>query len=476
MDDVGGGTVWGPKEWYHTSVGSGTDNLASTNASSLWGIENQGTTTDDPVLLESSPARARVMIKDGSNYIISTVYPSGKFYQDYNVDYGSDTQAYAVHRPAAAAPQVSDRDEANNTVVFGDTTNNNYAGISLIPYTSDMGVTGSLTLNDNSGSDEHAYEKTAGLTGSGQILFDASEYRATTTTRDNTRDDYRNPSELTSFNSGSGGWFDASENTSTGWWDSNYTYRRQLTIGSAVSGYSIKLSITGATASDIYGKSLSSGNDFRVVWWDGSGWNDLDRYLESFSSSDITVWFRIQEAGGWGGGASNYYLYYDNSSPAAVKNDKSNIYDLWDDFDDITNWTKWQDDSDGSLVSATVASSVVTIDAGASPLGGLKHNTYAPGNTYGFVARVRSRGVAVTDDHAPVCWFINPAGETYAYQTRGSSTRNRYVRKDVGCSGCDTIIDEDTSTGPFPVANTWYEYEVHRLTYLHHFRGLRHWW
>jgi hypothetical protein len=61
-------TIWGPKQWYHDSVGSGADNLASTTASSLWGIENQGTTTDDPVLLESSPARARVMIKDGTNY------------------------------------------------------------------------------------------------------------------------------------------------------------------------------------------------------------------------------------------------------------------------------------------------------------------------------------------------------------------------------------------------------------------------
>jgi hypothetical protein len=462
MDDM----VWGPKEWYHTSVGSGGDNLASTTASSLWGIENQGTTTDPPVLLESSSARARVMIKDGSNYTITTVYPSGKFYQDYSLDYGSGTQQYGVHRPAAAAPQVSDRDEANNTVVFGDTSNNNYAGMSIIPYTSSMGVTGSLTYNDDQASDKHTYWKTAALSGSGQILFDVSEYRATTVTRDNTRNDYRNPSELTSFNTGSGGWFDSSENTSTGWWDSNYAYRRQLTIDSSVSGYSIKLSITDATASAIYNNCVdqTNGNDLRVVWWDGSQWNDLDRYLESFSSSDITVWFRIQEAGGWGGGASNYYLYYGNSSPAAVKADKSNIYDLWDDFDNITNWTKWQDDSDGSLVSATVNSSVVTIDAGASYLGGLKHNTYTPGNTYGFVARVRTNAVEVSDDHAPVCWFINPAAETYAYQTRASSTRNRYVRKDTGCSGCDTIIDEDTSTGPFPVADTWYEYEVHRLT------------
>ncbi|KPJ58692.1 MAG: hypothetical protein AMJ46_13775, partial [Latescibacteria bacterium DG_63] len=120
------------------------------------------------------------------------------------------------------------------------------------------------------------------------------------------------------------------------WWDSDYAYRRQLTIDSSESGYSIKVNITGATASDIYGKSLSSGNDFRVVWWDGSQWTDLDRYLESFSSSDITVWFRIQEPGGWGGGASNYYLYYGNASPSEPPDDWANVFVMGDDFDDGT--------------------------------------------------------------------------------------------------------------------------------------------
>jgi hypothetical protein len=113
------GSSW-PKEWYHDNVGAGADNLISTDANFLWGIEGQGNPTDLPVLLESSPARARVMIKDGSNYTITTVYPSGKFYQEYDLDYGSGTQEYVVHYPSSTAPQVSDRDEANNTVVFSD--------------------------------------------------------------------------------------------------------------------------------------------------------------------------------------------------------------------------------------------------------------------------------------------------------------------------------------------------------------------
>ncbi len=106
------------------------------------------------------------------------------------------------------------------------------------------------------------------------------------------------------------------------WWDPDYAYRRQLTIDAAVYGYSVKLVLTGAEAADIYNKSLPSGDDFRVAWYDSSVWTDLDRELESFTSSNITVWFRIQEPAGWAGGLSNYYLYYGNASPAAVKADR----------------------------------------------------------------------------------------------------------------------------------------------------------
>ncbi|NIQ82840.1 MAG: hypothetical protein GTO14_17990, partial [Anaerolineales bacterium] len=149
-------------------------------------------------------------------------------------------------------------------------------------------------------------------------------------------------------------------------WYPGYAYRRQLTIGSTSSGYSIKLALSGSDASDIYNNcnDKTNGDDFRVVWWDGSQWNDLDRELESFTSSNITVWFRIQEPGGWAGGPSNYYLYYGNSSPAAVKANKSMIYDLWDDFETMDNWTPFTEEGyvtssafiDGGSVSLTAGS------------------------------------------------------------------------------------------------------------------------
>ena len=83
-------------------------------------------------------------------------------------------------------------------------------------------------------------------------------------------------------------------------------YRRQLDIDAAVSGYSMKLTFddtTTPTAADIFSKCLASGDDFspRLVRW--MSVDRPRRELESFTSSNITVWFRIQELAGWAGGS-----------------------------------------------------------------------------------------------------------------------------------------------------------------------------
>jgi hypothetical protein len=117
----------------------------------------------------------------------------------------------------------------------------------------------------------------------------------------------------------------------------------------------MKLVLTGAEAADIYNKSLPSGNDVRVSWYNGCAWIDLDRELESFTSSNITVWFRIQEPGGWTGGLSNYYLYYGNSTPDPVKANKSAIYDLWDDFDNMDDWTPFTEEGQSPVTYNPVA-------------------------------------------------------------------------------------------------------------------------
>jgi uncharacterized delta-60 repeat protein len=163
------------------------------------------------------------------------------------------------------------------------------------------------------------------------------------------------------------------------WWDPDYAYRRQLDIDAAVSGYSMKLTLddtTTPTAADIFSECLASGNDFRVVWYDGCVWIDLDRELESFTSSNITVWFRIQEPDGWAGGPSNYWLYYGNSSPDPLKEDKAAIYDLWDNFDYSgteweTNWTKFTEAGDHEPVTYVMKAPI----EGGEPVSGTSVTT-----------------------------------------------------------------------------------------------------
>ncbi|MCH8094369.1 MAG: right-handed parallel beta-helix repeat-containing protein [Chloroflexi bacterium] len=259
------------------------------------------------------------------------------------------------------------------------------------------------------------------------------------------------------------------------WWDTNYQYRAQITVsaGSAAvpSAYTVRAAFDHGSLTPA--KSLPSGDDVRVVYWNGATNTELDRARDVFTpweDTNTAVWFRTQAAISANGSDNNYYLYYGNSSAAAPPADKSQVFDLWDDFNDTANWTTWQDDSDSTTqtVSATASGGILSFDPGGSLLAGVQHNTYSPGNTYGFASRVRARSVSVmTDDIAPTCWYINaPLGETYCYQSRGSSARNRYVRKhDSGQSdGTDTNIEFETTTGPFPVADTWYRYEVHRLT------------
>ncbi|MFQ5922424.1 MAG: hypothetical protein ACE5M4_06235, partial [Anaerolineales bacterium] len=259
------------------------------------------------------------------------------------------------------------------------------------------------------------------------------------------------------------------------WWDTNYAYRQPITVtaGTAAvpSGYSVSVAFDHASLTPA--KSLTSGDDVRVVYWNGSGWVELDRFKDSLTSWDTAttaVWFRTQAAISASGSDNNYYLYYGNSSAGAPPMDRAQIFDMFDTFQDLANWSTWQDDGDRTpqTVGATASGGTLTLDPGGGLLAGVQHNTYSPGNTYGFASHTYARSLSVvTDDLAPACWFINaPAGETYCYQTRGSAARNRYVRKHDSAQpvGSDTNIQTETTTGPFPSANTWYTYEVQRLT------------
>jgi hypothetical protein len=125
------------------------------------------------------------------------------------------------------------------------------------------------------------------------------------------------------------------------WWNTNYDYRRQITIVNNVAsqldtGYSVCVTIDTASLISA-GKILASGNDLRVVYLSGSVWTELDRDAIDVNSASTQVWFKTQAAIEATGADGNYYVYYGNPSSGSPPANKSNVYLWFDDFNRANN-------------------------------------------------------------------------------------------------------------------------------------------
>jgi hypothetical protein len=144
------------------------------------------------------------------------------------------------------------------------------------------------------------------------------------------------------------------------WWDAGYQYRQKITVSSSGSTavpdeYSVVF--TADTASLISaGQLRPDGNDWRIVYWDGSHWIELDRHVRrGWDSADTETWFKTQAAISGGASDDNYYLYYGHpteaGTPPSYWSDSmgadapSRVYWCGDDFeehnsgDDPDGWT-----------------------------------------------------------------------------------------------------------------------------------------
>lgn len=102
----------------------------------------------------------------------------------------------------------------------------------------------------------------------------------------------------------------------TGWWDSNYQYRQQVTVDNNADSV-MEAGYTVEVAFDSGGKALANGDDIRVVY----NGVELDRILGT-----ETITFATQADIAVGGSDSNYYVYYGNPSAGTPLDDVSNIY------------------------------------------------------------------------------------------------------------------------------------------------------
>ncbi|MCH7611439.1 MAG: DUF2341 domain-containing protein [Chloroflexi bacterium] len=220
------------------------------------------------------------------------------------------------------------------------------------------------------------------------------------------------------------------------WWDTAYGYKQQITVTagstSVPSGYSTLLTFNHA-ALVAAGKALSSGDDLRVVFWDGGSFMQLDRALDDGSSWDnasTSIWIQSQAAIAASGTDTNYWIYYGNSGATGPPANKSNIFLFWDDFESETigsvpsawtevtptdDWSVQVDPTDGTnkLLRARNVSNnyvfttsnlgayntelqarILSQSAGANdnPSVALSHR-YNPGEPQSYRARQRTTGV-----------------------------------------------------------------------------------
>lgn len=124
------------------------------------------------------------------------------------------------------------------------------------------------------------------------------------------------------------------------WWDGDWAFRRRLDVDATVLAeqrYSVPLTIDHAQlVAD--GFSSASGDDIRVLRWDGTTWTELDRILgegSAWNAADTTLWFRTTDDIA-AGGAGTYWLYHRNGAAPAPPADPEQVWLVTEDFEDGT--------------------------------------------------------------------------------------------------------------------------------------------
>lgn len=126
------------------------------------------------------------------------------------------------------------------------------------------------------------------------------------------------------------------------WWDTSYARRQPLrvdtTTAAAPAGYTVPVTIDHAALVSS-GDALVSGDDVRVLHFDGTAWTELDRVLAEGSAWDdaaTTIEFRTVDPIAAGGSDGSYWLYLGNTAAGAPPADPRAVYALDDDFEDGT--------------------------------------------------------------------------------------------------------------------------------------------
>jgi len=204
------------------------------------------------------------------------------------------------------------------------------------------------------------------------------------------------------------GWAPEAGAATGSWWNKLYVKRMKVTVSAGatavLAGYTASLTFNHASLVGA-GKSLASGNDVRIAYWNGSSWSELDRMLGSASSwnaAGTTILFRTQATVAASGSDDNYYLYYSFPSAVFPPADPNRVWLQSDGFEsrDLEAWVGgWNGYGDSiNVVNASVVapSTGTGADGALGPIA-LPTNIASVGGVATTVtANPTGRGIRVT--------------------------------------------------------------------------------
>ncbi len=142
-------------------------------------------------------------------------------------------------------------------------------------------------------------------------------------------------------------------------WQQRYPVVVRTTSSSLPASYSVSFAFDHAalvTASD----SLASGNDVRVVRYDGATWTELDRYLDpssSWNSATTRLWVRLPVTMTTNSTYSRLFVYATNPAAGSPPANASNVFQFYEGFEGgtLANWTATDGGSSFSVATDQAA-------------------------------------------------------------------------------------------------------------------------
>lgn len=236
------------------------------------------------------------------------------------------------------------------------------------------------------------------------------------------------------------------------WWNANYTYRKQITItapGGQIlpSGFPIK--VTEDTAALVTaGKLRSDRNDWRIVYWNGSGWTDLTRDYISVTET----WFSLQNQIAAAASDTNYYIYYGYAGETTSKQpstdaDWNSAYSTPEKDSNTKLLLHFKDGSGTTIADTSTLSHPATLTGGTWPAGKFGKSVQFNGSS-DFASIVDHADLKPTGNFTIEAWVkTSTAGNMKIFQSFSQNPNNAGFFLDTDGATSKLVFHSAKNTG-----------------------------